>query len=219
MIKIIAFAFIYTSLSFLFSSVSFANNPTVEISESDANLLNAKLDEASNLIMPYIFLSDRNPKKAESKDLEKAIKLYDEVLDRIPNHWTSMFFKGKALQVLQRNEEAYLSFKQAFAIEKENKDVLNEYAVEAMQLGYFQEAYQALKTGKGKHPSDIGVRGNYALASVMVGRVDQSLIELRAVEARWPEDSITKTLIPIVEKIQSGSAQQPKTVNELFAMK
>ena len=142
------------------------------ITEEMAKELNSKLDRAQELVDPFIFLSDKKHEEPQTKKLKDAIALYDEVLLIVPDHWVSMFFKGKAYQALGDHPSAYNSFKLAFRQDVQNKDVLNEYAVEAMELGYFEEALSVLETGQTIYRSDIGVMGNYALALIMNNKLE-----------------------------------------------
>ena len=189
-----------------------------EISQEEADQLNAKLDRAGELLRPYLFLSDVKHERANKKEIRQAIGLYDEVLARIPDHWTTLFFRGKAYQALGEHENAYKSLKSAFIQHKDHKDVLNEYAIEAMELGYFEEALTELKKGQQKFKDDIGVRGNYALALLMNGRVDASLEALFRIKETWPDDPITKKMIALVKNIQSKEAPLPTTIQELREM-
>ncbi len=193
--------------------------PVSIITQQEADQLNAKLDKANNLIEPYMFLANTKHKKANKKKLRQAIKLYDEVLNRIPDHWVSLFFRGKAYQALGEHENAYQSLKLAFYYQAENKDVLNEYALEAMELGYFKEALSVLAQGQKRYRSDIGVRGNYALALIMNNNIEDGLKALRQVQTQWPDDPITKNIIVIAEKIESGEAKLPTTVHGLRKIK
>ena len=189
------------------------------ITQEEADELNAKLNKAHELAGPYIFIADKKHKRAKKKNLRQAIKLYDEVLVQLPDHWVSLFFQGKAYQALGEHENAYQSFKLAYHHHTENKDVLNEYALEAMELGYFQEALETLEKGQKKFQTDIGVRGNYALALIMNGRIDDGLEALHQVQNMWPDDPITKNVIVIAKKIQSGEAALPATVEGLHKIK
>ncbi len=201
------------------SAFSSPTTQSSDITQEEADDLNAKLNKAHELMEPYIFISDKKHKKAKKKKLEQAIKLYDEVLVLVPDHWVSMFFKGKAYQALGDHENAYQSFKRAFHQQVENKDVLNEYALEAMELGYFEEALETLEEGQNKYQTDLGVRGNYALALIMNNRIDDGLKVLHQVQDIWPNDGITKSIIVIAEKIHSGEATLPSTVSGLYKIK
>ncbi len=198
----------------IYSSLSIQDDT---ITQKEADDLNAKLDKAHSLVNPYIYISDVNHKAPDKDRIYHAIDLYNQVLERVPDHWVSLFMKGKSYQALSEHRHAYASFKAAYDIHKDHKDILNEFALEAFELGFFDEALELLEKGQSMFRDDIGVQGNYALALLMTGQVDRSLKAFHAFQARWPDDPIAKRLVPVAEKLQQGIIRQPKSIKELYS--
>ena len=190
-----------------------------DLTEKQIDDFNKKWKKAYELSKDYMFLSDQKHKKADRKQLEKAIKLYKGGLKIVPDHWASYFLMGKTYQALGEHNDAYDAFSKAYTINPDHKDVLNEYMIEAMETSKFDEAVNLLEANQHRWPDDVGIRGNYAFALLLAGQTDKSIEALLAVEKLWPNDPITKRVMSMALKIQSGQVPQPKTLEEFYALK
>jgi tetratricopeptide (TPR) repeat protein len=178
---------------------------------------NTVYKKGTALVSPHIWLNGRMPKLTNqaSSDLQLGIRYLRAVTTYNPSNWNAHWIIGKAYQALRRHQDSYQSFKNAYAIEKNNPNVAREYADACLQLGYGAEAVTLAIAAIQAAPQDAGLRANLALAHLIAGDI---ALAKRAIEESLqmnPADEISKRVQRVICDVADGKRIQPRTMSDL----
>jgi tetratricopeptide (TPR) repeat protein len=187
------------------------------LSSADQQKHNDLYKRGIALINPYMRLNDRPSKKSAdtTRDLREGIRLLDEALKLAPDNWAALWMQGKAYQVLEEHEQAYVHFKRSFAIQRENADVARELMLECLELHRWIEAAEVGGVAVSRSPKDAGLRANLALALLLAGHVDDANDVANAALRMDSSDQITKDLVRKIGDVRSGRRPPPRSVSDL----
>ena len=187
------------------------------MSEADERRHNELFKRGSDLISPYMRLTDRPPRKVDDavRDLREGIRLLDEALTLFPENWSALWIQGKAFQALDEHTQAYARFKRAHALQRNNPDVGREFMFECLEVGHADEAVEVAQTAASRAPRDAGLRANLALAFLLAGRIKEANDTANQAQILDPADTITKDLVRVIAEVRSGKRPRPRHISDL----
>jgi len=186
-----------------------------EFTQEEADRYNYLFSSANEIVEPFLYIQDTTRTPVDKDRLDLAIKMYDEAIAINPDSWASMWFKGKAFQAMGNFGSAYFSFKQAYRINPDNPDVVNEYILECINTEKHQEALEANLIGAQNFQDHVGIQANLALVFILLGQQDKAIQQGNIALKLNRKDEVTKNLIEIAKKIKSGKQIQPSSIFEL----
>jgi tetratricopeptide (TPR) repeat protein len=169
------------------------------------------------LLNKHIDLHDREAVSSSAKEAEvrEGIECLRRAVALQPGSWPAWWMIGKGHQALGDHSSAFVSFRQATRMCRENADLPRELALECLQLGKFAEAVDAARLSVRIDRSDPGLQANLALALLLAGGVDEALDQAEQAAARSPTDEINRNLLAVIREVKEGRRQRPRTLAEL----
>lgn len=148
-------------------------------------------------------------KEAEKSKLEESIKGFQKCLEINPEHWQSMVLMSKALQRLERHQEALEQLEIAFKIELENHIIPMEASLEALHLKDIEKAIFYSEESLKRNPNDFALLGNHAM-TLLVAKKDQEAKETidKAIKLQ-PNDAINKNVQSIIRDVIAKKRKRP----------
>lgn len=148
-------------------------------------------------------------KESEKLKLEESIKDFKKCLEINPDHWQSMVLMAKALQRLERHQEAFEQLEFAFKLELENHIIPMEASLEAMHLKDIEKAIFYSEESLKRKPNDFALLGNHAM-NLLVAKKDQEAKETieEAIKLQ-PNDSINKNVESIIKDVIAEKRKRP----------
>ncbi|MNK68672.1 enhanced serine sensitivity protein SseB [compost metagenome] len=145
----------------------------------------------------------------EKLKLEESIIGFKKCLKIIPEHWQSMVLMSKALQRLERHQEALEQLELAFKLELENHIIPMEASLEAMHLKDIDKAIFYSEESLKRNPNDFALLGNHAM-NLLVAKKDQEAKETieKAIKLQ-PNDSINKNVESIIKDVIAEKRKRP----------
>jgi Flp pilus assembly protein TadD len=173
--------------------------------------------EAVELIRPDL-RTNEHPEHELAADtvprLEKAVGLLDRVLELNPPNWSAHWFRGKALQALERHEEALKSFVHALEWHRD-PEMAREAGIAAMETGDFALGIGFCKMALEMAPRDHGLLANLGLGLLFDGRpVEARPAFLKSIEIN-PNDSLTIRLLHVTDEVLAGSRPCPHSPRDI----
>ena len=162
-------------------------------------------------------LHGRNPtiNGGAKRQIVEGIRDLDAVTDYNPRNWAAYWYKGKGFQVMGDQSAANSSFKDSFAIQKENPDVAREYAASCLELGLGQEAVTAAEHALALQPANAGLHANLALALLISGRNLEARESIGKALEMDPADQISVSVKKIIDEVISGKRAQPQKLSDV----
>jgi tetratricopeptide (TPR) repeat protein len=148
-------------------------------------------------------------KESEKLKLEESINDFKKCLEIVPEHWQSMILMSKALQRLERHQEALEQLEFAFKLELENHIIPMEASLEAMHLQDLEKAIFYSEESLKRKPNDFALLGNHAM-NLLVAKKDQQAKETieKAIKLQ-PNDSINKNVESIIKDVIAQKRKRP----------
>lgn len=191
---------------------------TFRISDEDKARHNERYEQGCRLIEGLIILHDRKPallESQESKRLEEALLLFDEVVRINPRNWAAMWLIGKIYQRLGDCANSLSWFTRAHHINPDQPDVAREASIAAMEVGRPEEAIPFCERAIEANPDDPGLRANLALALLFSGKSKEAHSVAKEALVRDSADAITAYLVRIIEEVLNGSRPCPHHQKDL----
>jgi len=173
--------------------------------------------EGGQLVSPYMVLTDRPASTARNRESDRrtGIACLDRAIQLRADYWQALWVRGKAYRALRDFEAARDSFKAAFALQSENPDVGRELVAAYLELGDFGEAVPIAKTLSDSHPTNAGLRANYALALLLDGQIAAAEATVTDAIRLDPSDPITITLKSRIDDVERGRRRRPISLHDL----
>jgi tetratricopeptide (TPR) repeat protein len=176
-------------------------------------------EEASALIRNAIPLHERPHMPAPGwflrRRLNRALSLFERVLQLNPENWAAMWLAGKVHQRLGDMATALSWFERAYQVNPSQPDVAREASMCAMDVGRHDAAIVFAHRATQIGPANAGLHANLALAYLLGGhladaqaRIDQSL-------TIDPSDGISLTIKAIIQHFASNGRTPPTTTPAL----
>ena len=184
-----------------------------EIAELDA-LFNKAMTRQEKLIYLDGFRHKSLDIKTEKK-LRQSIQEFEQILDKCPDHWQSMFGIAKALQRIGEHEKSLLLLENAMEVEKNNHFLALEASIEAVNLRDIEKALIHSEEAIKRAPQDFALLGNYALNLLVAGRDNEALDAIEKAMHINSKDQINNNINAIIDAVVNGKRKRP-TFDELF---
>lgn len=146
---------------------------------------------------------------AGQQELCRAVRLLTASIQLNSKNWAACWVLGLAFRMQGKHEAEYKALARAYQLNSEHKDVLREFCLSCMTLGYGEEAVQVGWQATELDPYDAGLLSNLGLALLVSGDVDQAERVVQRALNMKPNDAITKNLLEYVQDIQSGKKPRP----------
>jgi tetratricopeptide (TPR) repeat protein len=185
---------------------------------ADGSRHNQLYKEACALTEGLIHLHDQPPTELDGagrQRLERAIPLFQEVLQINPQNWSAMWLLGKVHQRLSDYAQALEYFTRAHRVKPDQPDVAREASIAAMDLGRAEEAVVFCKRALEAEPEDAGLRANLALALLFSGKPQEAAGVAEEALRRSPDDAITARIVAIIGEVLAGTRPCPRHIRDL----
>ena len=149
--------------------------------------------------------------------LNRAVKLFERVLELAPNHWNSVWILGKTVQRLGKEREAFDWFVKAWDLKPQNANVAREAALSAMKLGLGRHAVEYCEEALAFEPNEPGLVSNLALALLHAGRPEQALEKAQEAVALDARDKVNENVLRAIRHIIANKSACPQNSAELDA--
>lgn len=176
-----------------------------------------KFSEGSDLLMPYIVLSDgmsvdpTNPSARAT--ILRGVQLLSEAAQDNPDNWAAFWFIGKGHQALRDHASAQMAFKQAYALNSSNPSVAREFMIELICTGRFATGVKVAESIVALHPDHADLLANLGLAYLANGQLTQARTAIDKAVALDQDDKITQALLKEVKAVQGGRKPSPYCPN------
>jgi len=174
--------------------------------------------EACGLIDGLILLHDQ-PEQQLGADgrgqLERAVSLFQQVVELNPDHWPALWLMGKAHQRLGAFAAGLECFAAANQIKPDQPDVAREAAIAAMDAGQPERAVGFCERAIAAKPTDAGLRANLALALLFSGQPSEATEVADDALRQAPSDEITARILAVAREVVAGTRPCPRHVRDL----
>jgi tetratricopeptide (TPR) repeat protein len=174
--------------------------------------------EAADLLSPRIRIVGRPPQPPatpqERKEMVEAIEKLDEHLALAPERWQSLWLRAKALPLLDRDAEAFETWKQAFALHPGQREIAQDYSLELLLANRASDAREVSRAHAALRPDDAQACCNLAVAELLCGDLDAAGRALRRSDELDPTDPVARTLARRLAGYRAGKPL-PRTMAEL----
>jgi tetratricopeptide (TPR) repeat protein len=166
-------------------------------------------------LTPYLPVTGKKTKPVKAQNIRQSIHDLDELitLDQDGTQWH--FMKGKAHQLVAEYEAALASFGEALQGDPDHGDLMNEYAVAAIELGDFDRAGKVLRKGIRIHPDHMALAGNEVLLNILTGKISKAAKLARKLQGRYPNEPMNLLFLQIADEIIAGKREQPTSYQAL----
>ena len=147
--------------------------------------------------------------------LKRAVKLYERVLQLVPNHWNSMWILGKVVQRLGNERSAFDWFVKAWDQTPRNVDAAREAALSAMNLGLARHAIEYCEEALKLEPNEPGLICNLALAWIHDGKPDEALAKAKLAVELNPKDSVSVSVMQLAQHLAQTKSVCPSNSDEI----
>jgi len=176
---------------------------------------NRAFQEACALIKDKIPVHDRpsmtKPGWSLRRRLNRALSLFEQVLQLNPENWSAMWMAGKIHQRLGDFTAALSWFDRAYQVNPSQPDVAREAALCAMELGRHDAAIVFAHRAVQIQPANAGLHANLALAYLLAGRVNEAQTSIDRSLAADPTDAISKTVLDVIRHFAANGRTPPAT--------
>jgi tetratricopeptide (TPR) repeat protein len=171
----------------------------------------------TNLIEPYVRISDKVPilDNSAKENIMEGIRYLDAVTKINPYNFAAFWFKGKGYQALEIHDSAYVQFKNAYQLKKDNPDMARELMLECLSLGKGQEAVELSLHALTLDSLNSGLMANLALAYLFNGDLDLSRKTIIKAILANPTDKINCNVKKIIDDVISGKMTKPSKYDDL----
>jgi tetratricopeptide (TPR) repeat protein len=168
------------------------------------------------LVWPYLFLANRESKDPSSlqgqEDLTQGINYLQRALSLNRNNWSALWLIGKAYEAVGNRTAFYDSLREAFHINPTHIDVSREYMQSCLKSGRTSEAVTIARHTLSLKPVNHGLVANLALALLLDGQIQESIIVIRQAASMVPNDPITQSLQHVIEDVAAGKRAVPQNM-------
>jgi tetratricopeptide (TPR) repeat protein len=197
----------------------FSGAPVKKLTNDQIELFNKYYEEAGSLIQPYMLRSDAESKNAETaeakRNIDMGIELYLKAIKINSECWSCYWMMAKGYQAIEQKDKSYEAFKMAYLMKPDNPDVANEYMMEAAEIGKLEEALNTAKEALRNILKNVALAANYALILLLNGQVDEALVAAKDALKLNPKDSVTASVVLLIEQVKSGKRVCPKSLGEI----
>jgi tetratricopeptide (TPR) repeat protein len=147
--------------------------------------------------------------------LRKALRMFERVVELMPESWNSMWLAGKTAQRLGDVEKGFWWMERAYHANAEQVDVAREASMMAMDLGRCDAAIVYAHRATQLEKDDAGLEANLALAYLLAGKLELAQAAIGKSLALDRNDAISKTIAEMVEHFQATGATPPEATRAL----
>jgi Flp pilus assembly protein TadD len=181
------------------------------------------LDESESALVSSSQLNDTSEKtfvnlarvRLEKKDAQGALEATDRALTLKPGSSQALHQRGRALDALNRGDEARDTLQQARMADPANGYVANTLGYLLLRQGRMDEAIVELESARESLPEVAYVRNNLGVAYERRGDLDKAIAEFQAaVQAGDPDGKAGESLArlePIQERLLARQPHQEDT--------
>jgi len=180
---------------------------------------NRAFQDAVAIIKDELLLHERKEMPAPGwwlrRKLNRALSLFERVLQLNPENWNAMWFMGKVRQRCGDDAGALSCFERAYQVNPSQPDVAREGALMAMQLGRHDAAIAFAHRAVQIEPTNPGLHANLALAHLLAGHFVEAQSAIDRALSIDPADSISKTIHSMIQHFAAYGRTPPNTTPEL----
>lgn len=183
-----------------------------EIENKQNQEFNELFDRAGKMQKGLILLDGYRRKSLSPPEkirLEESIKDFKKCLEIVPTHWQSMVMMAKALQRLDRHNEALELLESAFKIELNNPSIPLEASLEAMHLNNLDKALFYSEEALKRNPNNYAQMGNHAMNLLVAGKDAEALQTIKEAIKIQPNDDVNKNIASMVRDVLDGKRKRP----------
>lgn len=188
------------------------------LSQKEAQALHELFKKAIKRQENLIYLDGFKRKpldQSTKKKLHQSISEFDQIVEKCPDHWQSMFGKAKALQRLGEHAESLKVLELALEIEEHNPALALEASVEAVSLRNLDKALHYSEEAIKRAPDDCVLWGNYALNLLVAGQEAEAIAAIDKGMELNSKDEINLNINKLINQVASGERKRP-TFDELL---
>jgi Flp pilus assembly protein TadD len=146
--------------------------------------------------------------------LHKALRMFERVVELMPESWNSMWLAGKTTQRLGDVEKGFWWMERAYHANAEQVDVAREASMMAMDLGRSDAAIGYAHRATQLEKDDAGLEANLALAYLLAGKLELAQAAIGKSLALDGNDAISK-IAEMVDHFQKTGATTPGATRAL----
>lgn len=165
-------------------------------------------EKQKDLILLGGYRMDKLNQNDQTK-LEESVQYFEQCLSLIEEHWPSMVLMAKALQRLERHEEAFALLEKAFVLNEENHSIPMEAALEAIHLEDLEKALYYSEASMQRKPHDFALMGNHAMNLVLAERDAEALALIEAALVLEPKDEVNENVKNLIKEVMAGTRKRP----------
>ena len=178
-----------------------------------------ELERASQALMPYLLLQDREEKKIESGDDRETVNRAIAALEKAQHkdgggNWRIAWLTAKAFEALGDVERALAVFGDAFDAHRGEAAIARDYSLLLLRHARNDEARSVARAAAHAHPDDAKLLCNHAVTELLCGDLDAAETALSHSTRIDPEDHVAIALGRKLRAIRDG-APVPATLAEM----
>ena len=174
---------------------------------------NQLYEQAYDLVLSEVLIDGRTlssqPGFLARRRLNRAIALFEAVLEMNPENWAAMFGMAKALHRLGDKPRAFDLMLKAHHGNPSLSGFAREAGLVAFQLGRFREGVELTYAAISTRPGDGSLYSNLGLGCLLAGDVDAAVDAFQHANELEPNHSLTPRLLAVAESVRSGALPPP----------
>ena len=160
-----------------------------------------------------IFTLAADPRKklgaVKKKEAKEAIVHFKKCVAILPSHWQSFWLMGRLQNILNNDDEAFVSFQSALAIEGSNAEVAQEAAALAMMKGEIELALEYSSLAITREPDNTKTLGNHALFYLVAEQDNEAAETIKKALTIDPKNAININIELFIQEVINGTKERP----------
>lgn len=174
------------------------------LSDPDSSPLSNQ--KSSDVAKPRSLLDQANL-AASRGDYEKAIVLYEQVVEEEPNNASAFHMFARTCALEGDGDRAIVLYRKAIELDPKNAEIRNDMAVVLVTVGQLDEAIKALKTAVKMNPMFVAGHNNLGVALLRAGNYDEAVEVLTGAVKLQPRNAVIKKKLEEARRKSGKSAR------------
>ncbi|MGJ8678301.1 MAG: tetratricopeptide repeat protein [Akkermansiaceae bacterium] len=147
--------------------------------------------------------------------LNKAIKIFEEVIEINSMNWNAMFGIAKIYQRFGETETSYNWMLKAREFAPDHPSLAKETAVTASNLGMHDKAIEIMREAISARPDDAALHSNLGLSLLLSDNPIEAIEHFHLAQQLEPSHTVTPRLIVYARAVQQGDLPTPKKEQDI----
>ncbi|MCB9223565.1 MAG: SseB family protein [Crocinitomicaceae bacterium] len=182
------------------------------LSVQELNELDELFKQAFKRLNKLIYLDGFRPRSLDlvnEKKLRQSIAEFEQILEKVPDHWQSIFGMAKAYQRIGEHSKSLELLESALELEKTDHSIALEASIEAVNLRNLEKALLYSEEAIKRSPNNHVLLGNYAMNLLVAGRETEAKETIEKAFILNDSDQINANISRMINDVINGKKKRP----------